>query len=105
MTKDQMSLQAEVFSPQAWVQSESHCFIGGTPFGVAEAMWIMEGSYIIAGVKLEEVSGAHLNNKIEYLHGMQGIDDFLKKICIYGKGFWYQHDEPTTVLLVHEATA
>ena len=80
MTKDQTILQAEVFSPQAWVQSESHCFIGGTPFGIAEARWLMEGSYIIAGVKLEEVPGAHLNNKTEYVHGMQGIDDLLKKM-------------------------
>lgn len=100
MPKEQESLKSEIFYPQAWAQTESHFYIGATPFGVTEVRWLIKGSYLIAGVQLAAVTGDNLAQKIDTLLTPHGAQEFLGKAAQPDKGFWYQHDEPNSVLVV-----
>eukprot|EP00972_Heterocapsa_arctica_P055719 8220186-Heterocapsa_arctica.AAC.1 len=62
---DSEALKEEFFGPQHWYQSEWHFNIGCTPYGSADVRYLTKGSYIMAGVRSDELVGKTMQEKVE----------------------------------------
>ena len=92
-------LHNDLFMPQAWFQTETHFHIGACPYGLTEFRVLFDGSYLLAGVKFDEVQGAGLHEKIQTVLTPEGAAQFLTNCQAPAKGFFVQHDEPHSMFV------
>eukprot|EP00959_Pyramimonas_sp_CCMP1952_P383187 8029271-Pyramimonas_sp.AAC.1 len=65
--------------PQHWAMTESHLHFGPTPHGVSEVRYLLEGGYVMAGVRLSALPGENLQAKTEKLATEPGMRAFVTK--------------------------
>ena len=78
------TLRDDIFNPQGWAIAENHAHMSPPPFGVGEARLLLEGSYVVAGIRKEAfpLAGATAptyKSVIEMLQKPGGIESFMQK--------------------------
>ena len=91
-------IRASIFTPQCVVYAKNHVHVGLAPYGANEIRLLLDGQYIIAGVKFASVPGASFKEKVAYVMTPQGANDFATKAIQKEHGFLRLHDEPHTAL-------
>ena len=102
LPKERSALAESVFGCQAFGQIEKFCNIGCNPFGISETRLLLDGAYLVAGVKVSEVPGTTLKNKIESLLTGPGMERFVGLAQEPLHGFMKVHDEVGTLVSTPE---
>ena len=70
----------DIFNPQGWAISEDHAHLAPAPFGVGAVRFLIEGSYLIAGVKRTAFDGlVPYPDIINMLQSDGGMERFIEK--------------------------
>ena len=84
---------------QNWVFNNTHTNFGALPYGVGEVRYLLDGSYMVGGVKLKKVPGDTLRKKVEHVVSQQGLRQFLE-LADGEHGFWCVHDAINSCLVI-----
>jgi hypothetical protein len=100
ISKEQSALTDAVYAPQAWALTEEFSNVGVTPYGISEMRLLLDGSYCIAGVKIDKIDGADISEKIQNCLTKAGMQAFMTSSKDPTKGFACLHDEAGAILHV-----
>lgn len=94
-------LNKVLFGPQMFHVTDQHHLISPVAFAVPEARYLVEGSYVVLGWPLTEVTGETMEEKIAALKADSSTQVYINKaISGAGGAFYFVHGEPGTVLLL-----
>ena len=100
LPSDMAVVKEDVFMPQHWAMSNTYLNVGMLAYGVGEMRYLIDGSYMMAGVKLDCIEGDTMQKKIEGVLSQAGMRAFMRDTEDETKGFWTIHDTPHSVVMV-----
>ena len=94
------ALKDDLFGVQHWLMDNTHTNVGATAFGIGEVRYLINGSYMLAGVLLSELPGNSLQEKIERTLSAEGLTEFMAACKNVESGFFMVHDAANTCVRI-----
>jgi hypothetical protein len=79
MPSELESLRDDIFLPQHWALQEHHLHTGALPYACSEVRYLIDGTYLIAGVKFSDLPGESLKDKLDKIGTSAGMAAFIAK--------------------------